>query len=175
MSVSFFSICVNETWVLGFITKLTCQVCNAKSHEVASTGIGWLGGNSSPLSVGGTLPTETPPKLHSISYITPTVGLFQTVTSAAQWISPQTKQPMKAIVTRSVRENFSYFGSLSVSLGSQTTAWLIGKLRSSTLLAWLYCFEVQWLKSLLQFILHINRKLMIDVRLLFDRENINIK
>ena len=40
MSVSFFSICVNETWVLGFITKLTCQVCNAKSHEVASTGIG---------------------------------------------------------------------------------------------------------------------------------------
>ena len=54
----------------------------------------------------------------------------------------------------------SYFGSLSVLLGKQTIAWVIGRLRSGTLLADVVCFVVQWLKSLLQFVLHINRKLV---------------
>ena len=66
--------------------------------EQSLLALGWPGGNSSPL-VGGTSPTQTPPKLHSVLHMNPTVGLFQTVISAAQWISPQTKQPMKVIIT----------------------------------------------------------------------------
>ena len=37
ISYSFFSICAHKTQILGFITDLICQVCNAKSHSVATT------------------------------------------------------------------------------------------------------------------------------------------
>ena len=66
---------------------------------------------------------------------TPTVGLFPTVTTAAQWISPQTKQPMKAIVTSSVREKLVLLWEPICVARNQTIAWVIGKLRSGTVSA----------------------------------------
>ena len=108
-------------WCFAYSNKSLCNMLHLYVKQSCNqfSSVGWPGGNSSPLLVGGTSPTQTPPKLHSILLgINPHNRTFQTVTSTAQWISPQTKQSMKVMVAGSVRENLSYFGSLSVSLGN---------------------------------------------------------
>ena len=65
------------------------------------------------------------------------------------WISPQTKQPMRAILQVVYGKNCAILGGMLFAW-QQTIAWVVRKM--GKLLADVVCFEVQCLKNLLNLV-----------------------
>ena len=107
-----------RTLYLPLALWLDAKRCLTSAH-INKNYIRWLGGNSSTLGLG----EHRPPKylVNCTQYYasTPLIELFQTVTSASYWISPQRKPQLRVTVTSRVWENLAYSGSLAIRLATK--------------------------------------------------------